>query len=75
MLAVVFAGTVVDVVAGAVGAVDVIDVVVVVLALLESLVFCLFALLWGFPPKSMSTESAKVIMISIGFSESTFEHY
>ena len=50
------AGTVVVVGAGVVsgvGALDVVAVVGVVLALLKLLVFCMFAMLWGCPPKSM----------------------
>ena len=54
MSAAVIAGTVVDVVPGAVGAVGVVDVVVVVLALLESLVLCAFVILWGCPAKRES---------------------
>ena len=52
--AAVLAGPIAGVVAGVVGgvgAVGVDDVVVMVLAVLESLVFCMFAFLWGCPPK------------------------
>ena len=51
--AVVFAGTilVVVLVAGVVVAVGMVVVVVVVLVLLEFLMFCVFAFLWGCPPK------------------------
>ena len=65
--AAVLAGTVV-----AVGAVGVVVVVVVMLALLKLLMFCLFAKLWGCPSKRVgaikSAETAKVIQVSIAFS-------